>query len=766
MIFRPKALVPTDQRAPRLLVRVVDWVIRLQVPLLLLSIATGLLALGPSLRLEFDRSVEGLFHQDDPHLKNYLEDKEVFGGAETTLVAYTDSELLTTTGLERLEKFDSRLRELPGVSSVLSLAQAKLPGSPLDPRSLKEHLSAGTVSAQELREELLASELYRGRFLSADGQTTVLLVSLAPVGDKTASRPQTIKRLRVMCDSHKPPAVLAGGPVLIEDVYGHLERDGRLLGIASSVVLALVIALLFRNVRWILLPLAVVHLTLVWTKSLLVVSGLRLSMVSSPLVALVTVIGVATVVHVTIRFREEREKNSPSDALRETLTHIGPAVFWTCMTTAAGFSSLLASRIVPLGGFGTMMALGSALVFVASLGLLPAGILLGRYHTDPARAPGEQKVAGLLDRVVAAVERHPRKVSLMGLGFLFLTAVGIFRLEVATDFDENFRRSSPIVQSYRFLADRIGTTSMHDVLIDAPDISQQEEFNVFLKKVRSLQQDLNGLNGVEGTLSAVNVLDFIMGTKKDRAGFIERMAAGWLERISPAERLESLQKLQPDFISGFWNREKNVVRIVVQTGELKGAKAKRHLIETIASRSEARFPSARTAGVDILLTYTVQSLLADQWTTFSLAVVAILVMMMIAFRDWRLGLIALVPNAAPILIVVGVMGWLGLKVNMATAMLASVSMGLAVDFSIHYLYRFRHELRAGKSVSEALRDAHGSVGLAMVLANVALIAGLSTLTISAFVPTVHFGILVSVAMAGGLIGNLTALPLLLRLYHR
>jgi predicted RND superfamily exporter protein len=140
-------------------------------------------------------------------------------------------------------------------------------------------------------------------------------------------------------------------------------------------------------------------------------------------------------------------------------------------------------------------------------------------------------------------------------------------------------------------------------------------------------------------------------------------------------------------------------------------------------------------------------------------------MLMLAFRDWRLGLIALIPNATPILIVVGVMGWAGLKVNVATAMLASVSMGLAVDFSIHYLYRFQHELRSGKSFHDAVRDAHGSVGLAMVLANIALIAGFSTLVISAFIPTVHFGLLVSVAMLGGLVGNLISLPILLRLLY-
>ena len=152
--------------------------------------------------------------------------------------------------------------------------------------------------------------------------------------------------------------------------------------------------------------------------------------------------------------------------------------------------------------------------------------------------------------------------------------------------------------------------------------------------------------------------------------------------------------------------------------------------------------------------------------TYSLAVMAVLAMVTVAFRDWRLGLIVLIPNAAPILIVLGVMGWAGLKINTATAMLASVSMGLAVDISIHYLYRFRYELRQGKTIGDALRDAHRSVGLAMVLANIALVAGFLTLAISAFIPTVHFGILVSVAMLGGLFGNLISLPILLRLIHR
>jgi predicted RND superfamily exporter protein len=607
--------------------------------------------------------------------------------------------------------------------------------------------------------------VYRGRLLSTDGQTTVVLIGFAAGEADIASRDKTIERIRAICAAHDPPAVLAGGPVLVNDVYEHLEQDGRILGIVSSLVLAVVIAVLFRNLRWIVLPLAVVHLTLLWTKALLVVGGLRLSMVSSPLVALVTVIGTATVVHVTIRFREERTAHEPPEALRRTLIHIGPAIFWTCMTTAIGFSSLLASRVAPVGSFGGMMTLGAALVFAAALGLLPAGVLLGRYGTDPAQAPGERHVAALLNQLVVVVERHPWRVAGFGLGLLALTSVGIFKLEVATEFDENFRQTSPIVESYHFIIDRMETAETVDVLIDVPQVSGRE-LDDFLESVRGLQSDLMKEQGVVGTLSVVNVLDFMTSTDKDRASTATWLSALALEKMTAAQRLQFLRALQPDLVAGFWNQDRDVMRVIVQAGEVRGTQEKLQFVEAVESRARQRFPQARVAGVAILLTYLVKSLLADQWITFGLAVAAIVVTLMLAFRDWRLGLIALIPNAAPIVIVVGVMGWAGLKVNVATAMLASVSMGLAVDFSIHYLYRFQHELQAGKSFSEAVRDAHGSVGLAMVLANIALVAGFSTLVISAFMPTVHFGLLVSVAMLGGLAGNLTALPLLLRVFYR
>ena len=755
-----------EEEEPRTWLRwFVDLLLQLRNPLLGCCVVAAVWAYGPSRRLEFDRSLEGLFTEGDPRLTNYLEGKALFGGSETAAVAYTDAQLLTPQGLTRLEEFTQQFLQLGGVDNVLSLAQLRLPGAPLSTLSLREHLARGRLSEEELREELLGCDLYRGRLISADGQTTVLLVTFVAAEDNVTLRYETIEQIRRMCANHDPPAMLAGGPILVNDVYDHLEKDGQTLGLASTLVLALVIAILFRNLRWIVLPLAVVHLTLLVTKALLFVSGSRLSMVSSPLVALVTVIGTATVVHVAIRFREERQFHPPWDALRNTLIHIGPAIFWTCLTTAAGFSSLLASRVSPVGAFGGMMTLGATLVFVSALGLLPAGVLFGRVGTDPAHAPGEKHVAALLQWLVSACERHPARVAVVVLTVLAVSSIGIFRLEVGTDFDENFRSSSPIVQSYHYIRNRMETTESVDLLIDVP-ADAQNNMQPFLNSIEQLQTELQQQPGVVSTLSVVDALQFMAGTRRERVDFPSWLAAIGLQTTSYAQRLQWLHLLQPKLVATFWNRENQVMRITVQTGQLSGTRAKLRVIAAIEETARKQFPTARVSGVAILLTYFVKSLLADQWITFALAVAAIIVMLMLAFRDWRLGLIALLPNAVPIVIVVGVMGWCGLKVNVATAMLASVSMGLSADFSIHYLYRFQQELRSGKSVSAALRHAHGSVGLAMVLANIALVAGFSTLVVSAFIPTVHFGLLVSVAMLGGLAGNLTALPILLKVLHR
>jgi predicted RND superfamily exporter protein len=747
-----------------LFARFIETLIQYRFPIVLLALLLSALAFSPARRISFDRRIDRMFQPDDPRYTSYQDLKRWFGDSETSIVAFDDPQLFTVEGMRRLERFHQQIEQLEGVRGVVSLKNARRPSALWDSRSFAQQLSAGVISAEQLQREILDTRLYRGKLVSDAGQTAVLWVELLSSGDQANQRGQTIEQLRALCQQVSPPAVLAGGPVLVDEVFTNLEKDGTTLGVTSSLILTLVIALLFRNLRWVLLPLAVVQVTLLYTKATLVTSGIQLSMVSSPLVALVTVIGVATVVHITVRYREERLKLGSQEALRQTLLHIGPPVFWTCLTTLMGFAALTVSQVMPVRDFGLMMSIGAGLVFVSVVAITPALVLgFQRWNDLPGASLGERWTQRLLQRGVEGVGYNP-KPALVMIGFAFLLcALGILRLQVATDFNENFRKNSPIVQSFEFLFDRIEGINALDILIPLPG-ETSGGLNQTLQKLRELQAELDQSPGVAHTLSLADMLDFVSQPVVVESGRL----GGMIPRFNPSgllpesARLRVIELLGPQYVSRLWNRQQQVTRIIVQAGHAHGADQKQALVESIEGIARKHFDQARVTGSFVLMVYLVQSLLADQWTTFLVSFVAILGMMAIAFRSFTLGLVALIPNVTPILMVLGVMGWTGMKINMASAMLASVSLGLSVDFSIHYLYRYLAERRQGKTYLEAIQQVHSSVGLAIVLANLALISGFLVLLLSSLIPTVHFGMLVSVAMMGGLLGNLFLLPVLLR----
>ena len=204
------------------------------------------------------------------------------------------------------------------------------------------------------------------------------------------------------------------------------------------------------------------------------------------------------------------------------------------------------------------------------------------------------------------------------------------------------------------------------------------------------------------------------------------------------------------------------MRLFLRAHEQRPAEIKLELIAEVERAAREVFPESQTTGIYVLIANLITSLLDDQVTSFIWAAIGIGFAMAIAFRNIWIGLVGLVPNAFPILVVIGGMGWLNVPLNIGTAMIACVSMGLTVDSSIHYIAGYRRARQAGSSHLEAVRDAHAGVGRALVFANIALIAGFSVLTLSHFIPLIYFGVLVSVAMLGGLIGNLVLLPILLR----
>ncbi len=722
---------------------VYDWLIRGRYMLLGGALVLTVLAWFPASRLAFDQSIESLYSPDDPHLLAYLDSRRLFGGDEFVIVAWTEPQLfqedtggLTSASANRIRAFSRKLSAIPGVRSDSTQTLADALQFPFQRDRVRE-LAEGVV-------------------LGLNGATTAIVLRLLPTNEAPVSRGRTIGDIRGLAAVHDPPARVVGEPVQIYDMFQYVEEDGRTLFRVSLTLLGLVICILFRRIRWVAIPILVVVSAIIWTQALLVISGMQLSMVSSMLSSLVTVIGIATVMHVTIHFRGLRRTSSRTKAMRQTVTDLGPAVFWTCLTTGAGFAALLVSDLAPVRSFALMMTLGALLVLVAVAVIVPGAALIGRLSVDPGHAPLEGRIAHGLGRITDGLERRPLLVALVAAALVAFAAGGFLRLRVETDFSRNFRGSSPIVQALRYVEVELGGAGNWELNFPAPHKLTEEyleRVDVLAERLREELGDPDSIGPRPGRLTKVVSLN-------DAVDLIPRRIL--FRKYTLEDRLTILSQFRPEAIATFHNAQAGRMRIVLRSLEQQPVDAKKALIAGVEQRAREAFPESRVTGLFVLLTFLIESLLNDQLRSFLLATGGIGMMMAVAFRSVRIGLAILIPNVVPIVLVIGAMGWIGLPVNIATAMIASVSMGLTIDSSIHYLAGYHRARAAGMPMFDALRATHENVGLALVFANLALIVGFSVLTLSHFIPLIHFGVLVSVAMFGGLAGNLVLLPLLLR----
>ncbi len=408
---------------------------------------------------------------------------------------------------------------------------------------------------------------------------------------------------------------------------------------------------------------------------------------------------------------------------------------------------------------------------------------------DPVPAPAERHLVSVLQGVSQFVERRPGLVTTAALSIVLLATIGMTRLRVETDFSRNFREESELVQSLNFVETRLGGAGTWEVNFPAPTPLTDE----FLTTVRDLAAELRAslLAESQEPGTATGRLTKVVSLTDGLDLVPKEIGVGFLSKsLSLEERLALLSNMQGEVVAGLYDPKNGRMRIALRGLERQKSEAKVKLIAEVDEiardilQSSSRQPPAdhasnhdapqqsanetdssripvETTGMFVLLTFLIESLLRDQLISFCIAAVGIGAMMTIAFRSLTIGLIALIPNVFPIVLVLGTMGWVGVPINIASAMIASVSMGLTVDNSVHYLSAYRRVRRSGASVNEAIARTQTQVGRSLVFANVALIAGLSVLTMSQFIPLVYFGILVSVAMLGGLAGNLFLLPLML-----
>jgi predicted RND superfamily exporter protein len=740
------------------LVRYRNW-------LLLAAVVTLVVCIPIARRLTFDQTIESFFAPDNPDIQLLLKSRQDFGGDEFVIVAWQEPELiwinpeneipeLTEAATRRIVELSERLSKLPGVDGART-------------RDLERFLAKSPYN-KNTRQKMLT--LFTGVLISPDQKSTAIVLQLLAAGNSPVSRGETVAAIRETAAAAIPNAAVAGEAVQIQDMFNLVERDGNILYIASLLVLSIMLLVIFRNLRWVLASVGIVIASVALTRAMLVIWGAQLSMVSSMLNSLVTVISIGTTTHIIVYYRELRATYGQHDATVRTLRDLWHPVMWTVITIAVGFAALLVSDIIPVRSFAIMMTLGTLTVLVLSIAVLPATFASGNVPI-PGRVRMEEPLDRLLDKMAHAIDRHPVATTIWCLLLTAVTAPGLLMMQVETDFSKNFRESSPIVRSLKFVESNLGPAGSWDVAFDVPD----PVTNSFLDSTRELTDRLQELTGEGIELNVLSLNDGI--DIPPRFG-------------NALKRLNTFANKQPDLVAGFYNPDRHRMRIVLHSTEqqpthLKLAQIERvrdvvanhfdkqHAIEmerthaqlvasgtvTTSNVSAPSKESATATGLFVLMAHIIDSLLADQIRSFMVASLGTVICMWIAFGSLRIGLISLVPNVFPIALVTGSLGLLNVPVNIGTAMIASVAMGFTA--SVHYVAVFQKSLpKVG--VTRALQIAQSGVGVAVVLAHIALVAGFMVLTVSEFIPLVYFGALLSLSMIGGLISDLILLPLLLR----
>lgn len=780
--------------------------------LLLTAIVLVLVAIPVSERLQFDQRIEAFFAPDNPDLRMLERSRSDFGGDEFVVVAWTEKLLFAIDEqqpypqtLNDVLEFDFMPAVADDVAARIDHVTAQLNAIPGVNGEQTQHLPELLNKAPRYKPARRAMvRMFEGSLVGGDGLTTGILLKLLPEAKAGAPRGETLKRIRDVAaamSAEVGEVAVAGEPVQVFDMFEIVEQDGQTLFLVSLAILAAALLLMFQGIRWVLAPVGLVLGSVVITRATLVLVGAELSMVSSMMNSLVTVIGIATFMHVIVHYRELRRQyitetpdddgasgqtnNRYADVASQTLSDMAAPVFWTCVTTAVGFGSLLVSQITPVRSFATMMCLATAVVFVGCCLIMPATLASGSRLRTAAQVPMEHWLDRILRVTCRAVETRPIIAGLFCVALFAASIPGALRLTIETDFSKNFKESSTIVKSLKFVENRLGGAGSWEVSFDTPEETSEHYVlnDEFLSKIRRLTEALREMRADDDSIRILSLTDIGEIPPKRLFG-------------TPTETLARLRRQQPRLIDNFYNKDVQRMRIVLRSDEqqpsenkaaqivavrecvrdffekeqaaeqraLSQSEATGDKVDGVSETPEPAFQQQtppEASGMFVLLAELILSLLDDQLKSFLVACAGILICTTIAFRSLRIGLISLFPNIFPVAIVMGTLGWIGSPVNIGTAMITSVSMGLTVDSTIHYITAFERA-RKTNSITQALQIAHAGAGRAVVFAHFALVAGFLVLTASRFVPLVYFGALLSLSMIGGVFGDLVLLPLLLR----
>jgi len=697
--------------------------------------------------------------------------------------------------------------ESPGVD--LELAKSEFVNSPLYrellvSKDLKTTALQITFKLDETFQELAARreqlQLKRmdGRITAAErAEFAKISAELQKGRDATMqARHQDIADIRAVMDRYRADAelFLGGISMVTDDLISFIKKDLSIFGLGVLLFLIVALGFIFRSKRWVILPILCCASSAVAMMGLLGMFGWRVTVISSNFISLQLIVTMAITIHLIVRYRYLAAQN-PAVGQRQLILNTVRQMMTPCLfaalTTIAGFASLLFCEILPVKTFGWMMMAGISVSLILTFLVFPAGLMLMAIKTKPV---GKKPRYQLTSWLAGFTEAHGRFILVTG-GLIFIISVaGIARLTVENSFIDYFKESTEIYQGMKIIDQKLGGTTPLDVIVEIDEQAmpaaattagsagdRDDEFDDFddfdefeededadkywftadkMALVAGIHDYLENLPETGKILSLETMLR--IAEKLNNAKPLDNFQLALLYSELP-ERFRDMV-LTP-YVSVEHNQLRFAVRIKDSAASLQRdvllKKIRRELAEKLGLKPE----QFHLTGLLVLYNNMLQSLFASQILTLGVVVLALMGMFWILFRSVKIALIAMVPNLLAVGSVLGFMGWLNIPLDMMTITIAAISMGIAVDNTIHYIYRFKKEIMINRGYIKTLHLCHGSIGYAMYYTSITIIIGFSILVLSNFLPTIYFGLLTGLAMFIALIASLTLLPQLLIVFR-
>lgn len=773
-------------------------------------------ASADSLLLENDKSLR-LFRQVT---ERYKTKEFLFVTFTPNTDLFSDKSLHT---ISSLEKDLTAIPGVDSVFSLMDVPLVKQKeGTLLELAANYRTLRDADVDRAKAKQELMHSPLFSERVISNDGETTALILylkgdaeyeslqkqrnellikkygpglsadeqaQLDRVNDRydavktrvNSENHQTLQKIRDAVKNYQGDGVLyiGGVPMIVDDMISFIRSDLVVFGVGVTLFMLAMLAIIFRRKRWVALPVVNCIYSSTIMVGLLGLVGWSVTVISSNFISLMLIVTMSMNIHLIVRYRQLRSDHPDWDQRKlvfETSRRLVWPCLYTALTTMMGFGSLVVSDIKPVIDFGWMMTMGLFVTFLTSFLLFPSILVLMK----PTPVPRAEDDHVPFMRVLANItERHGTKVLVISLLFGIASVLGMTRLRVENSFINNFSPKTEIYQGLKLIDDKLGGTTTLDVLLKfgngakaQPESPDDAEFEAMFGKqdkadswftpdkvdeIKEVHDYLDSLPAVGKVLSLASTVRLAESLVRTHEGFNTFELAILYKRLPP--------ELREKMIDPYVSLDNDEARITMRIRDSLKNLRRKELLDKIQTDLHTKLGLGtnqyQLTGLLVLYNNMLQSLFRSQILTLGVVMLGIMVMLLLLFRSVSLAMIGIIPQILAALMVLGLMGWLDIPLDLMTITIAAITIGIAVDNAIHYIYRFKEEFPHHSSYLETMHYCHAHIGRAVYYTAITIIVGFSILMLSKFVPTVNFGLLTALAMFGALLAALTLLPKLI-----